>query len=273
MFTNIYSCICRNETFEMVIDCIDDDDALKRGNRGFNSVLKVRFLHSRIRLHLLKKNKKSSSNRDIERKTDCPFHQGFQQSSKITANQNRKEADDVTTGAVTALSTTGNEIIINSKSITSFPSKDSLETATTTESTDISTNSVDTVATVETANKPIIGRPNWNSKDYGLPINQEDMVITLLSFSWVVLDTIEKNTVSGSLTRKDEDAYLHLWRYIGYLIGVSEDLNPCVTKEKAGGLTESIILHLLHPDERRYDSIYIILYANNSNKSMRLCYK
>jgi hypothetical protein len=45
----------------MVVDCIDDDDALRCGNRGFNSVVKVRFLHSRIRLHLLKKSGKRNN--------------------------------------------------------------------------------------------------------------------------------------------------------------------------------------------------------------------
>jgi hypothetical protein len=45
----------------MVVDCVDEDDALKRGNRGFNSVVKVRFLHSRIRLHLLKKSRKRNN--------------------------------------------------------------------------------------------------------------------------------------------------------------------------------------------------------------------
>eukprot|EP00596_Hydrurales_sp_CCMP1899_P006912 CAMPEP_0119047468 /NCGR_PEP_ID=MMETSP1177-20130426/53275_1 /TAXON_ID=2985 /ORGANISM="Ochromonas sp, Strain CCMP1899" /LENGTH=398 /DNA_ID=CAMNT_0007022107 /DNA_START=222 /DNA_END=1415 /DNA_ORIENTATION=+ len=209
------------ETFEMVVDCVDEDDALKRGNRGFNSVVKVRFLHSRIRLHLLKKSRKRN-NLDAEDTVDlqsggCPFHQGYHASSKNTENQNRKEA----------LKTSDLKDIDTS-------TKDNKET----------------VATVDSGQNTVSGRSEWNTKDYGFPINQEDMVATLLSFSIIVLDVIEDFSVPGSLNREDKEAYLHLWRYIGYLIGLNEDLNPCVTVEGASGLIESIVIHLIHPDER-----------------------
>jgi hypothetical protein len=75
-------------------------------------------------------------------------------------------------------------------------------------------------------------------------------------------------SVPGSLTREDKEAYLHLWRYIGYLIGLNEDLNPCVTVEKASGLLESIVIHLIHPDERRYSYLlsFVCLYVSQLNR-------
>jgi hypothetical protein len=217
------------ETLEMVIDCIDDDDALKLGNRGFNSVLKVRFLHSRIRLHLLKTSGKRNKNAEEtvggseeQPMGSCPFHQGFHVISKSAENQKSNVVSEVVIE--------GTETVIKSSNVSTKDNKD----------------------TVKIAHNSVIGRPDWNTKEYGFPINQEDMVATLLSFSVVVLDVIEEFSVSGSLSREDKEAYIHLWRYIGYLIGVNEDLNPCVTVEKAGGLIESIVIHLIHPDERRY---------------------
>ena len=89
----------------------------------------------------------------------------------------------------------------------------------------------------------------WDVRENGVPINQEDMMGTLLSFSTNVLETIEK-IGSPFLTRREKEAYLHLWRYIGYLIGVQEDVNPCTSIERAQGALESVVLHLLHPNER-----------------------
>jgi len=52
----------------------------------------------------------------------------------------------------------------------------------------------------------------------------------------------------------DQEAYLHLWRYIGWLLGVSEANNPCCSAMSAKAWLESIIMHILEPDE---DSIAV----------------
>jgi hypothetical protein len=31
----------------------------------------------------------------------------------------------------------------------------------------------------------------------------------------------------------DQDAFLHLWRYIGYLLGIRDEFNPCTSREIA----------------------------------------
>ena len=89
----------------------------------------------------------------------------------------------------------------------------------------------------------------WDVETYGVPINQEDMAATLLAFSYNVLVGVE--AIRGEeLPEAEQEAFLHLWRYMGHLLGVAETHNPC-----AGGMRlakarlESIILHLLHPDE------------------------
>ena len=134
-----------NETMEMVLDCLETPRGLDIGQAGWKSVLRVRLLHSRVRLGILK-------------------------------------------------------------------------------------------------------RGQWDSTMNGMPINQEDMVATLLSFSANILKTIQRMT--GRLTPADYEAYLHLWRYVGHLIGVRDEYNPCTNMNLAGGTTESIVLHLLTPDGR-----------------------
>ena len=76
----------------------------------------------------------------------------------------------------------------------------------------------------------------------------EDMIGTLLSFSINVIETIKK--IGAPITLEEEESYIHLWRYVGYLLGVSEEYNPCVNINTSIGVVESIILHILHPDER-----------------------
>ena len=135
-----------NETLEMVLDSIETPDNLKIGNEGWLSVLKVRFIHARVRNRIKSQTEK------------------------------------------------------------------------------------------------------YDTSKYGIPINEEDMIVTLCSFSINVLETIKK--VGAPITRREEEAYIHLWRYIGYLIGINEDLNPCSSIEKCLGSVESIVCHILVPDGR-----------------------
>lgn len=229
-----------NETFEMVLDCIDGDDALDIGCRGFNSVLKVRFLHSRVRLNLLDKIKSpwGNSSESLITKEGTVVHHahdgnpGFCPYNMQSFHANSKN------------SFTEHQDGIAYENETSTPVSFRIARTESGASTDSETLSVSSSV------KSIPCKPVWDSTQYGLPINQEDMMATLLSFSVNVLDTIEKTTVIGTLTRADEDAYIHLWRYIGYLIGLQEKFNPCTDKERACGLMESAVLHLLKPDTR-----------------------
>ncbi len=144
-----------NETLEMVIDCMELN-ALKVNGMGFRAVLKVRLLHSRVRLMIRK-----SSNWD-------------------------PHADNV-----------------------------------------------------------------------GIPINQEDMVATLLSFSINILETL--CIVGAPVLQEEKASYLFIWRYIGYLIGIKEEYNPCLSYDYAGGTLESIVMHLLTPDKRSCEVVTHVL--------------
>jgi len=105
------------------------------------------------------------------------------------------------------------------------------------------------------------GKKKWDTATYGLPINQEDMFATLLSFSTNVLESIDRIAFLGIphvfrgknasvLSLQEQNAYLHLWRYIGRLIGVRDEYNMCTNVPASKGAIESVVMHLLHPNDR-----------------------
>lgn len=60
--------------------------------------------------------------------------------------------------------------------------------------------------------------------ELGLPINQEDLAGTLLSFSVVVLDGFNK--LGAPLPRATAEAFLHTWKVVGWLMGLRPELLP-----------------------------------------------
>lgn len=64
----------------------------------------------------------------------------------------------------------------------------------------------------------------WDSELLGLPINQEDLAQTLMTFSISPLDTLAQFNVPESEERLQ--AYLTTWTYIGELLGIDKDLLP-----------------------------------------------
>ena len=63
---------------------------------------------------------------------------------------------------------------------------------------------------------------NWDKDTYGIPINQEDLVGTLLSFGVVIIDGLEQLGIT--LTPEEREAYLHLWHVVGAMMGIDADL-------------------------------------------------
>jgi hypothetical protein len=64
--------------------------------------------------------------------------------------------------------------------------------------------------------------PDWDADRFGVPINQLDMQATYLAFSVVQLLGLQLTGVL--LTRQESDDVMHLWRYIGWLMGVEDGL-------------------------------------------------
>lgn len=69
---------------------------------------------------------------------------------------------------------------------------------------------------------------DWNN-DWGVPVNQEDLVGTNLAFSHIILEGLERS--GFSLSTKEKEAFLFLWKYIGFHLGISTELLPTTIKE------------------------------------------
>jgi hypothetical protein len=80
-----------------------------------------------------------------------------------------------------------------------------------------------------------------------VPINQEDLLVTQLAFSQLVMVALERMGIGAS--RRDMESFLHLWRYIGHLMGVCAPLGDMLEDlDRAEAALESIMLHLVEPD-------------------------
>jgi hypothetical protein len=71
--------------------------------------------------------------------------------------------------------------------------------------------------------------PSVWRRDWGTPINQEDLAGTLQSFAFVVGEPLPKLGVK--VTAQEADAYVHLWNVIGTQLGLSRALQPADLRE------------------------------------------
>jgi len=66
--------------------------------------------------------------------------------------------------------------------------------------------------------------PKWRHADWGLPINQADMLATNILFSSVYLTGLR--ILGLQISDRESQGVMHLWRYIGWLMGIDEALLP-----------------------------------------------
>jgi hypothetical protein len=63
--------------------------------------------------------------------------------------------------------------------------------------------------------------PRWDVERWGLPINQADQASTLFLFDGVLI--IGSRGLGVRVSRRESRALLHLWKYVGWLMGVDAD--------------------------------------------------
>lgn len=68
-------------------------------------------------------------------------------------------------------------------------------------------------------------------KKFGLPINQEDMVYTLMTFSYVVIQGFK--TMGYDMTDAQRNGYVHCWNVVGHLMGIRDELLPATFDDAA----------------------------------------
>lgn len=81
--------------------------------------------------------------------------------------------------------------------------------------------------------RQMIARVGEWDEQWGAPINQHDMMATVILFSLVLLEGLE--TLGLHPSQSEGEDYIALWRYVGYLLGVEQELpphgpRPCVTR-------------------------------------------
>ena len=62
----------------------------------------------------------------------------------------------------------------------------------------------------------------WKPANDGLPCNQEELSYTLLTFGFVYLRGLRR--LGLGFAKPDEEAYLHLWNVVGYLLGIDAQM-------------------------------------------------
>ena len=87
---------------------------------------------------------------------------------------------------------------------------------------------------------------HWNAALYDEPINQEDMAGTLMAFSALVLDGLD--ILHVLLAPEEEEAFMHTWRVVGYLMGVDPDLLPNNVRD-ARNLGNAILAHQMQASD------------------------
>ena len=67
-------------------------------------------------------------------------------------------------------------------------------------------------------------RTGWDVEAWGVPINQEDLAGTLMTFSCVILDSFDALRID--YTPEEGEAFLHAWKVVGHFMGLDERLLP-----------------------------------------------
>lgn len=79
---------------------------------------------------------------------------------------------------------------------------------------------------------------------YGIPINQEDLAGTLMTFSFLIVEGLEM--LKAPMSEQDKLAWIGCWAGLGRLLGVKDELIP-ETVEDARRLTRKIQSRQIHP--------------------------
>jgi len=75
----------------------------------------------------------------------------------------------------------------------------------------------------------ILKSGRWDAAAWGAPINQHDQAGTSLLFSVILLRGLRQ--LGMRIARRDAEAYVHLWRWSGWLMGVDPELLPATEAE------------------------------------------
>lgn len=84
--------------------------------------------------------------------------------------------------------------------------------------------------------------PAWKKQTWGEPINFADMVATSIGFSLIFLHGLHK--LGLTISQKEELGVFHLWKYIGYLLGIPHEYLPNNKKKLQKCFTYGLLLRV-----------------------------
>ena len=87
---------------------------------------------------------------------------------------------------------------------------------------------------------------SWDLDEFGLPINQEDLLGTLMTFSWLILEGLE--TLGVPLDPAEQAAYTATWMHVGKVMGIEPALIPS-TVDETEWLTRTIERRQVAPSD------------------------
>ena len=76
----------------------------------------------------------------------------------------------------------------------------------------------------QASTKPTGAPPFWDTKQNGVPVNQEDLAFTLLTFGYTIPIGLEQIGISWS--EEDREAWWTTWRLVGSQLGIVPELLP-----------------------------------------------
>jgi hypothetical protein len=112
----------------------------------------------------------------------------------------------------------------------------------------------------------LLASGKWKAGEWGVPINQQDMLATILQFS--VAYAYGVRALGVVLSRRERDALIHLWRYVGYLMGVRQDLMPA-TFDEAASLYRLLAQTQMGPDEDSRALMAALLHVPHEKRQGR----
>ncbi len=98
-------------------------------------------------------------------------------------------------------------------------------------------------------------RAQWEPA-WGTPINQEDLLETLLTFTEIVYEVFDRTGIV--YTEEDANAYLHAWSLIGHYLGIRDDLLP-LTRSQTSVLMPIVRRRQFGPSESGRDLMAALL--------------
>lgn len=102
----------------------------------------------------------------------------------------------------------------------------------------------------------VLASGRWSHEAWSQPINQHDMLATILLFSSVFIEGIR--LLGVHVSREEADDYQHLFRWVGELIGVEPALLPA-THAEATRLARFILLTQGEPDDDSRELVSALL--------------